>query len=489
VSLLSIARRRAWYIPGAGLLAVALGSALAVWPTLIVAVTISSVLVLIALRAPEYAFVVAVLLFATEGLLKAMLYHEGTPFDVSTNAVGAAFLDLCLIATLVALVRRDSARSLEEMWRALPTSIRVALALLSAWIVVSVVQTFALGSLEQGLQGFRLVQMYVLACVVGALLVDRLPRTALVSLVLAGFFVITGYAVFRLVTGPGSLEQTYNQSRAGIETYGGVGRAAGSFSAAAGLTSYLVPVAVFAFVIALAVPRHRFLAIAVFGCSVVGIIASYVRVGVVGLACGLLFGGVLVVAQSGWTRRRKVALLGVVAGVLALGGVATAIASLASSDLSDRARAFVHPLEDESVKLRLETWQATLDEIRDHPLGTGVGSVGRASSYDGNAANTTIADNSYLKILREQGWLGGAMFVIGVVALLITLTIASLDRSYPMHPIAVGALAGGFAFLVLGLAGEYVEQPGKVVAWFLLGITILEVARARAARRSVIVGA
>jgi len=459
---------------------VALGCALAIWPTLIVAGTAIALVLVLALRAPEYAFLVAVLLVAGEGLLKAMLTHEGTPLTVSTNAVGAALLDLCLIATLVALVRRDSVQRLEEIWRHLPRSVHVALALLSAWIVVSVAQALAAGSLEQGLQGFRLVQMYVLVGIVGALLLWRLPRTALVPLVLAGLLVISGYAVFRLATGPGSIERTYNLSRAGIETYGGVGRAAGSFSAAAGLTSYLVPAAVFAFVIALAIPRYRILATTVFGCAAVAIIASYVRVGVVALACGLLLGGILLVAQSPWTRHQKVALLGVVAGVFVVGSIGTAFASQASSDVSARARAFVHPLEDESVQLRLETWRATLDVIRDHPFGTGVGSVGRASSYDGDDAGTVIADNSYLKILREQGWLGGLMFVAAIVVFLVALTRASLDRSHPPHPIAVAALAGVFAFLVLGLAGEYVEQPGKVLAWLLLGIAILEVGRARA---------
>ncbi|MGH2726837.1 MAG: O-antigen ligase family protein, partial [Actinomycetota bacterium] len=183
--------------------------------------------------------------------------------------------------------------------------------------------------------------------------------------------------------------------------------------------------------------------------------------------------------QGRWTRRRKVVLVSVIAGVLVVGGVGTAIASQASPDLRERARGFLHPLEDESVKLRLETWKDTLGEVRQHPLGTGVGSVGRASTYGRGDVKAIIADNSYLKILREQGWLGGPMFVVGIVVLLIALTLTLLDRSRPPHPIGLAALAGAFAFLVLGLAGEYVEQPGKVLAWLFLGIAILEVARAR----------
>ena len=314
--------------------------------------------------------------------------------------------------------------------------------------------------------------------VLGALLVGRLSQGILISVLLSGLLVVSGYAVFRIVTGPSTVERSYNLSRAGIETYGGVGRAAGSFSAAAGLASYLVPAASFAFVMALAVPRYRLLATAVFGCAVVGIIDSYVRIGVVALVLGILLGGVLLVAQSRWTRRRRLVLLGAVMSVIVAGGIGTAIASRASPDLMARARVFVHPLSDRSTQMRLTTWRKTLEEVGRHPLGTGVGSVGRASAYGSDG--TVIADNSYLKILREQGWLGGPIFIAGVVVLLVGLGLASLDRSRSFSPIAVGALAAAFSFLVLGAAGEYIEQPGKALAWLFLGLAALEIARARA---------
>jgi hypothetical protein len=483
----AVAGRSAWHVPLAVATAIALGCAVAVWPTLIVAGTVLVFVVAMALRVPEHAFLFAVLLFASEGLLKAMLAHETPPFAVSPVAVGALLLDLSLIGTFLVLLGRNPTERLERIWRDVPWWVRVALVLLAAWILVSAVQTLTIGSLEQGLHGFRLVQAYVLLGVVGALLLERLPRPTLVPVVLTGLLIISGYAVFRLATGPASIERTYNLGRAGTESFGGVGRATGSFSSAAGLASYLVPAAVFAFVLALSSARHRILATAVFCLAVVGIIASYVRVGVVALAFGLIFGGLAYVAQGRWTRRRKAVLLGVIAGVFLVGGIGTAIASQASPDLRERARGFLHPLEDKSVKLRLETWEDTLGEIRRHPLGTGVGSIGRASTYGRGDVNAVIADNSYLKILREQGWLGGPMFVVGIVVLLVALTLALLDRSRPPHPIGLAALAGAFAFLVLGLAGEYIEQPGKVLAWLFIGLATLEVARARA-RKELAVG-
>ena len=469
------AGRDAWRILAASVAAAVLGSALAVWPTLTVAGTVVACLLVLAFRAPECAFLISILLFAGEGSLKALLAHEGTPFAVSSDAVGAALLDFGLAASLLALVRRNSMAELKRVWENLPRTARIALALLAAWIAISVIQALAIGSLRQGLYGFRLVQAYVIAGVVGGLLLGRLPRRILISLLLGGLLVISGYAVFRVISGPSSIEHAYTVSRAGVETYGGVGRAAGSFSAAAGLASYLVPAAVFAFVLALTLPGYRLLASAVFICAVVGIIGSYVRVGAVALAFGLLLVGGLLVAQTRWDRRRRLILLGAVALAVVAGGVGTAIAARASPDLRARTRVFVHPLADKSIQLRLKTWKRALEQVRRHPLGTGIGSVGRASARDGDRA--VIVDNSYLLLLREQGWLGAPIFIAGVLLLLIALARASLDRARPFHPVAVGAVSGAFAFLVLGAAGEYIEQPGKVLAWLFVGLAGLEIGR------------
>jgi O-antigen ligase len=467
------ASRNAWRILGASLAAAVLGSALALWPTLTVAVTVIACLIAFALRAPEYAFLIAILLFASEGSLKALLAHEGTPLTVSTDAVGAALLDLGVGASFLALVHHNPIVGLQRVWEGLPRTARIALALLAAWIAISVFQALAIGSLREGLAGFRLVQTYVVVGVVGGLLLGRMPRRILVLLLLCGLLVISGYAVLRVITGPSSVEHAYTVSRAGVETYGGVGRAAGSFSAAAGLASYLVPAAVFSFVLALTLPGSRLLASAVFMCAAVGIIGSYVRVGVVALVLGLLFAGGLLVAQSRWTRRRRLMLLGAVALAVIVGGVGVAIAARASSDLATRARVFVHPLADRSIQMRFTTWRQALEQARRHPLGTGIGSVGRASE-DGSD-RTVIVDNSYLAVLREQGWLAAPVFVGGVVLLLMSLARASLDRSRPFRPIAIGALSGALSFLVLGLAGEYIEQPGKVLAWLFLGLAGLEI--------------
>jgi O-antigen ligase len=158
-------------------------------------------------------------------------------------------------------------------------------------------------------------------------------------------------------------------------------------------------------------------------------------------------------------------------GVALLGGsLATALASRASPALEHRARGIVDPLGDESVRLRLTTWKESLSAIGGRPLGVGLGSVGRASTLRGGPAVTT--DNSFLALARSEGVVLAALFLLGLLAACIA-TARACRRAAPSDaPVAVAALAGFVSFAILGLAGEYVEQPGKVVAWALLGLAM-----------------
>jgi hypothetical protein len=467
---------------------VILGTAVLLWPTLTVGCAVVVCVTLLAFRVPAVAFVVSVLLVAWEGSLKAMLGNEGLPVSISSNALGAFLLDLCLAVSVLGLVYRETPEGLVQTWRILPHAARIGLGMLAAWIAISAAQMLLVGSLSEGVHGFRLVQAYAVVGVGGALMLGRLPEKPLVLLLLGGFLIASAYATLRLIVGPSAVERAYNLERAGTQSYGGIGRAAGSFSAAVGLASFLVPAAVFALVLALALPAYRRLALAVFVCGTAGIIGSYVRSGVVALVAGMLVGGTLLVAQGRWSRRQRVVLAGIVAVLVLAGAIGTAVASLASPDVRERADVFVHPLRDRSLQLRFDTWKATLDDVRSHPLGTGVGSVGRASEGSGDAADeatrgsddTVIADNSYLKVLHEQGWLGGTIFLVGVIVVLLALALASLDRARRFSAVGLAALAGASSFFVLLVGGEFIEQPGKALAWFLLGLAALELGRAGA---------
>jgi O-antigen ligase len=120
--------------------------------------------------------------------------------------------------------------------------------------------------------------------------------------------------------------------------------------------------------------------------------------------------------------------------------------------------------------MRFDTWRELLGTVDEHPFGHGLGTVGAASS-DGSGEVTT-ADNSFLKLLVEQGIPGAALFLAalfgGIVLLARRLVRVGGDRGAA----GVASLGAFVGFLALSTTGEYVEQPGKAAAWALLGIAV-----------------
>jgi O-antigen ligase len=177
----------------------------------------------------------------------------------------------------------------------------------------------------------------------------------------------------------------------------------------------------------------------------------------------------LVLVASQVPMRRKLATTGLIAAVLAMTYAGLWAVSQTSPALQVRAEGVLNPLGDESVQLRLDTWSAALDDAAHKPLGQGVGTVGAASADKVLDARTT--DNTFLKVLIDQGVQGFVLFLVGVLGAVAVL--ARRLRGVPSvetRSVGLAALAGFVGFLGICLAGEPVEQPGKVIAWALLGI-------------------
>jgi hypothetical protein len=442
-----------------------------VWPEFTLVLLAVAAVGVLAARAPVWAFAVAVPLFGLEGLVKARLAYTGSPLPVEPVALGAALLDLALGFAILGLLVEDRGRSLRGVWGRLGTAGRAGVVLLGVWLGISVLQIPQSGDLRAGLDGFRLSQLYLGAGLGGAVLAaGRLDRDKVIRALLVGFGVISGYAALRVAIGPSDLERTFALGRPGVTVYGSVFRAVGSFSGAVGLASFVVPAGVFAFGIALLAPRHRRLAVLVFGLSSVATIATYSRAAALALAAGVVVVAVLGIRGAFSTaRHRRLALLAAAAVVVA-GAAGTALAARASSVTQERATGFLNPLDDESMRLRLETWRASVREVGEHPLGTGLGTVGRASSLSGEP--TVTADNSFLKIAREQGLPVALFFGLGLVALCSSVVLALRRVGGSRRALATAALGGFVGFLVMCVFGEFVEQPGKVVAWALLGLAV-----------------
>jgi O-antigen ligase len=458
--------------------ALGLGVVLSLWPSLAVAVGAIALVTALAWLAPEYGFVFALALFGFEGSLKKELTFDTLPVSVSGTTIGAGMLDLCLLVAGAALLYRRRT-SLRAAWDRAGRVLRAGVLLLAAWLLLAVLQIPQSGHLVRGVNGFRLIHWYVFAVAAGVLL--GRSRWRVLDILFAFLIVVAGYGALRGVIGPSVHERAFALSRSGVAQYGSAFRDIGSFSGAVGLASFLAPAGIFAFVLALLSRRWRIPGLVVSACALVAVIDSYARVAIVAMFAAVVLAAVLMLRAAQLPRRRTLLAVSAILAALALGAAGTVLASRSSPQLKERLHAFVHPLADESVHLRLDTWRQSLSEIAHHPLGTGLGTVGRASAASGEQALTT--DNSYLEILHEQGFPGGILFILGIVVTIAGL-IAGVGRAPDdRRPLAIAALCAFVCFAVLAAAGEYIEQPGKVLAWTLLGLAAGAVSAPRASDR------
>ncbi len=453
--------------------ALALAGALlaALWPTAAVVLGLLVVVLALCIRAPEYGFALALVLYSFEGTIKMRLSFEGAP---SAVALGAVVLDLAFLASLAALLLRDRGRSLLELWGRATRLERVAAALVGAWLVLSVLQIPVAGNLTNGLEGFRLTQLYVPAALGGIVLAARLGEERLAVLLLGVIALAVLYAAFRGITGPTRHEQLFAEQRAFNSTFGELGRNTGSFTGPVGLVSFLVPAAVICLVLGFLRPQRRWLFGLGFALAMTGILASFVRTALVAVVAGAALMALVMLLEQSKSRRRGVYAVGLVIVVLAGGYGAALLAGEVSPTAEDRAESLANPFSDDSVTTRFDTWERTLDKVAEEPLGTGLGTVGRATAKGRKAAFT---DSSYLKILQEQGPLGALLFLGGFGGLLVMAGIRLARAGPSQRSLGTAALAGFGGFLVLMLMGEYVEQPGKLLAWTLLGVALWEASR------------
>jgi len=442
-----------------------------VWPT---ATILGAALIVVAAllrRAPVHALLTALLLSAFEGALKLRLAIEGAP---SPRTIGALAIDLSLFSAIAGLVIRDRATTLRTLWGQLNRFERVALGLLVGWLAVSVLQTAQSGDVVAGVQGFRLSQAYAVAALAGLLIFrSGLSEERVTRLLLYVLAAVSAYAALRTITGPTGSEVTFIDERSGQGALGTAGRALGGFSSPFGVASFLVPASVFGLVLAYLRERDRLLSAFAAVTAAVGVVGSYVRTGLVALAAGAAFLAAMLARGRGLTRRQRLVPVALIVVLLA-GGYAGSVLTSDVSDLAkQRSEGLKDPLGDESLNTRLDTWGDTLERVADEPLGSGLGTIGHAT-FTGERDSDVFTDNSYLKVIREQGVIVGPLFVLGLLGFTGAIAVR-LSRAGPTrHPVGVAALAGFVSFMVLAVMAEYFEQPGKVLAWMLLGIAAWE---------------
>jgi hypothetical protein len=442
------------------------------WPATTGLAAVAVAIVVLAVRVPALGLAAAVLFAGFEGSAKVLLGLEPVSYGLTNRSAGAAVIDLALFAAVAGVLVADRVRTPRALWARMSRGERVAVSLVAAWLGISVLQ-IAQGDLRDGVLGFRLFQAYVLVGVAAAALAARPVLTAAATrAVLAVGVAVAGYAAFRVLVGPADAEVVYALSFRSATQYGDDVRAVGSFSGATGLSSYLTPLIVFSAVTAFLVRRLRVQSCAVVALGLVALVASYGRGPLVAVAAGLLLAVAFVVIAGDLPPRRKLLAAGSAVVVLGASFGGLFLVSVSSPVLRERAEGLVDPSGDESLQIRFASWENAVDLVREEPLGRGLGSVGAVT--DDQPDKYLVTDNSFLKVLVEQGVVVGALFVAGLLGLMAAVLRRLRRRPPGARALGLAALAGFAAFLALSATGEYVEQPGKVVAWALAGIAVAQ---------------
>ena len=441
----------------------------ALWPALTVLAVLTCGVAVLALRAPAYAFLATLLLFGFEGTLKLRIAAEGVPL-AEPELLAALLIDLCLAFSAIGVLASDRLRGARRIWRSAGALERWGLGLLALWLVLALPQLALSSSLSAGAQGLRLSQLYVVALPVAAVLfcAGRERVRPLLSALLGVFGLVAGYAALRVAIGPSTEERVFALAQDSVTEVSTAFRAVGSFSGTVGLESYLVPLVGFCLVLSL-LARERRDAAAIAAAGGVALVGSYGRAALVAVVAVGLAAMALLLGSGRMAGVRRAAVAGAVAvGVLGIGAGAV-VAGAANDKAAERAQGLIDPLGDESMQMRFESWGEDLDAVVRHPLGQGLGVVGDASGD--SRASKRETDNAFLKVLVEQGIPGGLAFALGLSLLWVALA-RRLLRMGEEGALGIAALLGVAGFLVLATTGEFFEQPGKVVAWALLGIAL-----------------
>jgi hypothetical protein len=165
------------------------------------------------------------------------------------------------------------------------------------------------------------------------------------------------------------------------------------------------------------------------------LLMTYVRAMAGAAAAGLVVAGVM-----GRAGTLKVLGIGIVAVIL-VGGVACVVYPDVFDDMAARFGSVTELGKDDSALARRAVYEAAPAIIDANPLGVGLAAIGRGAVAA--TGGPVIIDSGPLAIYLSLGWIGGSMFLAGVVLVLAQATLAARQsRSSVALAVAVTALAG-----------------------------------------------
>ncbi len=428
--------------------------------------------VLVALAVPAIALSAAlclrypagavVLLFVLSGSVNTLRAY--VPISVRT-VVDLTIAGLLAVAVWRYLLQRREYRA--WFWP--------GVALLSIYLLTTLLQVFAAESVTIGIYGFRVAPWYIVAGLVIAY--SGWSRQTLMSIargVAVVAFLVGAYATLRWIIGPGDAERALAVRENGSYVFNeGELVLLGSFPTGHDLGAWTGTMAPAALALGLTFTgRWRWIALCAAALCAVALLGSQVRTALAACVVGVVIVVILFQLSRGFAGPH----LGTT-GMVLLGFVgAAALAGsfyFDSAETSSRYSSILNPENDFAFQERKYKWRSALEDIREHPWGQGLGTSGETQKRYGrylNIGNYTV-DNSYLKIALDQGLAVMALFIFSLLLIaggLVRAAVMTRERQFAGTAIAA---AGALVALMIELGtGDYIEGFPALAVWMVLGL-------------------
>jgi hypothetical protein len=123
--------------------------------------------------------------------------------------------------------------------------------------------------------------------------------------------------------------------------------------------------------------------------------------------------------------------------------------------------------QDHSFISRMQFSHESADAIVETAAGNGVGSTGGAVKL--SAGGVRSLDNGFLELFYVFGWPGGAMFLLGLAALLYQ---SSRFSEATRDTFAAASRAGAVAMVAILPIGDIFSGPTGTLLWSMMGLSI-----------------
>jgi hypothetical protein len=138
--------------------------------------------------------------------------------------------------------------------------------------------------------------------------------------------------------------------------------------------------------------------------------------------------------------------------------------------VSGRAATFSRLEEDRSYHERMQITSYVVQRLKRNAAGEGLGQIGSAGKLSGGIgrkASVIALDSGPLEVFSVMGWMGGALFTLAMIGLLIPIVRERRERR---DAVTNGAAATVIALLVASFFGNVFNGVSGVMFWAAVGL-------------------